>query len=269
MIGRTNTSGGGSSLNFSVVGNPKPISPKENTIWIDTNEKITGWHFGTIEPENPEDGIVWVSTGTSSTVAFNALKKNGITVYPISAKQSIDGAWVNKAAESYQGGAWVEWVGEAIIVEDGVINAEYGFDTNVINNSNYNGTITQKDGYFLLQSPSSYSTIRCTDEKVNLTGISRIELDVDALTNTTHGSNALLSGLSLIVLSGNKSADDTASSAMDLVVAQAQTTTKGRQTLIINNTQQGLTGEYYIGIILCAYGSSGAGKANVYNLKCV
>lgn len=101
--------GGGASLNFKIVGNPQPAEAKENTIWVDTDD-ITSWEFSPTEPENPVPGMVWVSTGTSSTVAFNALKKNGITVYPISAKQYIDGAWVNKTAESYQGGAWVEWL---------------------------------------------------------------------------------------------------------------------------------------------------------------
>ena len=263
-----NMSGGGAALNFTVIPNPKPETAKENTIWVDT-DSITSWVFSATAPENPKDGMVWFCVGSSSTAAFNALKKNNVMVYPLFANQYVSGAWVIKTAETYQGDAWVDWVKEAIIVENGVISAEYGFGTNVVSNSDYNGTITQKDGYFLLQSKSSYSTIRCTDKKVNLTGIKSIELDVDALTNTTHSSNALLSGLSLIVLSGNKSADDTASSALSLVVAQAQTKTKGRQTLIIDNTQQGLTGEYYIGIILCAYGSSGAGKANVYNLKCV
>lgn len=55
-------------------------------------------------------GQVWISTGASSTVAFDAMKKNGITVYPISAKQYVSGAWVDKTAKSYQNGEWVEWV---------------------------------------------------------------------------------------------------------------------------------------------------------------
>ena len=30
-------------------------------------------------------------------------------VYPLSAKQYINGAWVNKTAKSYRGGEWVNW----------------------------------------------------------------------------------------------------------------------------------------------------------------
>ena len=54
-------------------------------------------------------GQVWFPVGTSSPVEFNALKKNGITVYPLSAKQYVSGAWVDKTAKSYQNDAWVDW----------------------------------------------------------------------------------------------------------------------------------------------------------------
>jgi hypothetical protein len=53
--------------------------------------------------------MVWIKAGTSSPVKFNALKKNGIQVYPLSAKQYVSGAGVDKTAKSYQNGAWVDW----------------------------------------------------------------------------------------------------------------------------------------------------------------
>lgn len=56
------------------------------------------------------EGTVWISTGASSPVTFNALKNNNITVYPISAKQYVSGAWVDKTAKSYQSGEWVDWI---------------------------------------------------------------------------------------------------------------------------------------------------------------
>lgn len=99
-----------SSLNFAVVGGTEqPIDPKENTIWVNTNKEITNWIMDANQPENLTEGMVWISAGTSSTVAFNALKKNGIQVYPLSAKQYVSGAWVDVTAMSYQGGKWVEW----------------------------------------------------------------------------------------------------------------------------------------------------------------
>ena len=56
-----------------------------------------------------EEGTVWITTDNSSPVGFNALKKNGLMVCPLKASQYIDGAWVEKTAKSYQGGAWVDW----------------------------------------------------------------------------------------------------------------------------------------------------------------
>lgn len=101
--------GGGTSLNFKVIGNPQPETAKDNTIWVDTDVKITGWNFNAAQPETAEEGMVWFTTSTSSTAPFNALKKNNITVYPIRANQYVNGAWVGKTAKTYQNGAWVDW----------------------------------------------------------------------------------------------------------------------------------------------------------------
>lgn len=102
--------GGGASLNFKVVGGTAaPASPKENTVWVNTSTAITGWAFCMEEPETPAEGMVWLFTGAAAAAPFNALKKNNITVYPISAKQYISGAWEERGAKSYQSGAWADW----------------------------------------------------------------------------------------------------------------------------------------------------------------
>lgn len=238
-------SGGGAPLNFKVVGGTsQPSNPKENTIWVNTDKEITGWHFGVENPyieyrdinlmdgltfgkgyfttsggiadqeaSHPElytneyipvkygssytweysvsatnemwlsiveytgsytfkqrltpvssvngtfksgtytpsasnvtavrlcwrtftgatynikftehfvgategsEGKVWIFTGTSSPVSFNSLKKNGIQVYPLSAKQYVGGALVKKEAKSYQNGEWAKWI--AWLYKDG------------------------------------------------------------------------------------------------------------------------------------------------------
>lgn len=100
----------GAPLNFKVVGGTSaPSNPKENTIWVNTDAEITNWAFSAAQPETATAGMVWIFTGTSSPAEFNALKKNGITVYPLLAKQYVSGAWVSKIAKSYQGGQWVDW----------------------------------------------------------------------------------------------------------------------------------------------------------------
>lgn len=102
--------GGSNPLNFKVVGNPQPRNPGGNTLWIDTDTPITGWIFSLTEPAQPQEGMVWILTGKSSVAQFNALKKNALQVYPISAKQYIGGAWVDVEAKSFQNGVWVDWV---------------------------------------------------------------------------------------------------------------------------------------------------------------
>lgn len=54
-------------------------------------------------------GQLWFDIGTLSNAPFNAVKKNGIKVYPISVRQYVNGAWVKKTAKTYQNGAWVDW----------------------------------------------------------------------------------------------------------------------------------------------------------------
>lgn len=112
MIGITNAGGGGGgSLNFKVVGGTSaPAAPAENTIWVNTSVAITSWVFSATAPTSPAAGMVWFATGSSSSVAFNAVKKNGIWVYPAGCQQYVSGAWVDKTAKTYQSGAWVEWL---------------------------------------------------------------------------------------------------------------------------------------------------------------
>lgn len=101
--------GGGAALNFKVIGNPQPETPPENTIWVNTDTKITGYVFAAAAPSNPVEGMVWILTGVSSPVEFNPLKKNIIMVYPMSAQQYVGGAWVDKTAKTWKGNAWTDW----------------------------------------------------------------------------------------------------------------------------------------------------------------
>ena len=103
--------GGGGGLNFKVVGGTaQPANPSENTIWVNTPTEITGYVFSATQPESPTAGTVWISTGASSPVAFNAMKKNGLWVYPQTCHQYINDTWTAKTAKTYQDGTWVDWV---------------------------------------------------------------------------------------------------------------------------------------------------------------
>lgn len=98
-------------LNFEITGNPQPVQPKENTIWVDTGTEITGWIFSAAQPEGQE-GLLWIKTAAFSSARFNALKKNTLTVYPLSARQYNSGTWEKVTAKIWQNGAWVEWIPE-------------------------------------------------------------------------------------------------------------------------------------------------------------
>lgn len=105
--------GGGAGLNFSVKAYSSkfalPSVEKENTIAVITDAEITSWMFSATVPEYPSEGMVWISTGTSSVVEFNALKKNVLQVYPTSAMQYYDGAFHDVFAYCYQDGSWVQF----------------------------------------------------------------------------------------------------------------------------------------------------------------
>lgn len=81
-------------------------SVKENTIWVDTNTKITSHAFSATEPTNPVEGMVWFKTGASGSVVFNALKKNIIEVCVTGCQQYVSGAWASKTSQAYIGGKW-------------------------------------------------------------------------------------------------------------------------------------------------------------------
>ena len=84
--------GGGNPLNFKVVGGTEqPANPKENMIWVNTDQKITGWVFSAEQPTEPAEGMVWIATPSPNTIAFNALKKNTVMVYPNAATQYVSG----------------------------------------------------------------------------------------------------------------------------------------------------------------------------------
>lgn len=136
--------GGGTSLNFTVVGNPKPANPKENTIWLNTDVAIPGWTFNAADPGSGEEGSVCIKTGNSSNYPFNALKKNSLMVYPLYAEQYSTNAWNIVESEIFKDGVWNPLLAEVALF-DGVLNTatfgDYVAQDGVQNFSIYNGDI--------------------------------------------------------------------------------------------------------------------------------
>lgn len=173
-IGRTNAGGaGGASLNFKVVpGLTQPGAAAENTIWVKT-ERLTGWYFAATQPENMQEGEVWFPTGTESAVEFNALKKNGIQVYPLSAKQLTGGVLVDVEAMSYQGGEWNGWITYLYNAGDECESITGGWSAD---GYSYNNGATVKAGTLGI---SSMTLDRSADDSIHVLGTS----DMIDLTN--------------------------------------------------------------------------------------
>lgn len=196
-----NVSGGGGSggLNFRVVGGTTaPASPKENTIWVNTDVDITSWAFDAEEPGPAETGMVWFVTGTSSRVAFNALKKNAIQIYPLVAKQYVSGQWAGVDVEVFQNDAWVVLPAfDGYLFNYGSVNEEVtgGWVTkNVPHAAGHGGYPTvasQSDGSVLIYTGTEKSGIYVTKNKIDLSNYSTITFTGYTYDNNGYGRAGL------------------------------------------------------------------------------
>ena len=236
-----NVTGGGASLNFKVVGNPQPSNPSENTIWINTDTEITSWIFSATEPEAPAEGMVWIPTGTSSTAGFNALKKNGIQVYPISAKQYVGGAWVEKNAKSYQDGVWVDWLiylykegNEYANFTGGWVNTQYrsSFTQLCTMSKNANGITLSKSSSTSSQNNMGFAHAA---HKIDLTGIKTIRANISSF-NVEGTGNSLWLAV----------ADVESGMTSGTGVASIKIESAGEVFLDVTS----IMGEYFVGIML-------------------
>lgn len=227
--------GGGNPLNFKVVGGmTQPSNPSENTIWVNTSVNITSWLFSATEPAAPKEGMVWITTGNSSTVEFNALKKNGIQVYPISAKQYVSGAWVNKTVKSYRGGKFVYWIPEGALYWKGVEAIEWA------------GTWA-KEAEQMTRVGGTSPFYQYSKNKVSFSGHRYLEADV-AFT----GGGSVKNSMYIVVMNGISSDETTPIGAVaNIAVTQGS---DGVFTLDVS----GINGSYHIGISSGATASGGS-----------
>lgn len=116
-------SGGGGELNFRfVTGLTQPETGTRNDIWVQTEEAVTDWCFSATQPETAREGAVWVVTAESSAAAFNASRKQTLTVYPARVLQYSQGSWVDRAARVYTGDGWMEVASQVMIIENGTVD---------------------------------------------------------------------------------------------------------------------------------------------------
>ena len=170
------------NLNYYVKAYPSeealPATEKENTIALFTDTPITSKYFS---PEAPtgEEGMVWIQTGTTSPVEFNALKKNILMVYPIVARQYVNGTWVERQTKSFLNGKWAGWW-NGYLFDYGNEYTDYtgGF----IKKNNYGSgasVVHNADGSIELVPPGGESTGGCiyyTANKIDLTNYTTLHM---------------------------------------------------------------------------------------------
>ena len=231
---------GGGGLNFKVVGGTtEPVSPSENMIWVNTDTPITGYEFSATNPSDPMEGMVWITVGASSTVAFNALKKNSIMVYPISAKQYASGAWVHKEVKIYQNGAWAKMV------------------TYLYDNGNQCANLTGGwQGLLNAGSTNSKITVPFNTDNVKISSGSGAHSGVLTTKTTVDLSQATILTLNMVERTGSPYARfyvSTKSNTHEGAVAGKDVGTTGAASIDVSN----LTGLYYVGVY---YYSASAGS---------
>lgn len=238
MIGRTNTGGGGAALNYMVVGGiSAPASPAENTIWINTGTDISSHIFSATEPSSPESGMVWIRTGAASAAPFSATEENPIMVYPIAAKQYVNGAWVSVSLKIYINGSWVTLGGTSYWFKQG----EGPTDTW----NTYGGTaISLSTSGMQMYGDYGASGRRISSKtKVDLTGFNTLFFEGYS-DGYAHGTFGVASAIP---------ADDN--------ITFAESVSDGGTRAVLQLDVSELTGEYYI-----ALKGTGAGSTYVYNI---
>lgn len=249
-----NAGGAGGGLNFAVVKNPQPASPKDNTIWVDTDVDITGYDFVATAPSTPVNGMVWFVTGASSSAPFNALKKNGITVYPLSAKQYINGAWVYKESKMYQNGVWVDVIPDNYLFYEG-----YGAVVPLYTEQQRNSTVTVTSDKITTTMPTTdtgyYLTSCVSQDKISVTkyNLLKVEAKVTRLAGTVNSSSAKHD--MRVVLTNNQGAEANAQPAS--CPASLALTVSARKVYALDISS--FTGSYFCGVV-------GTASAEIYNM---
>lgn len=231
---------GGGGLNLKVVGGTtQPASPKENTVWVNTDTAINGYAFSATKPENLAEGMVWFKTASQSNAAINIDKKNTVMLYPTTCKQNISGALVDKTAMIYVNGEWKDWV--TYLYNYGKSDFSFYFETNTFSSAS-----GLADDHIHLEATykSQASARAAMTPAVDLTPFSAAVIEMDA--TLTDGSG--LSYVGFGTSNGSYSA------------AYYSTPTLTRQEIVIDISN--LSGEHFF----TAYRDAGAGETNIYSV---
>lgn len=237
--------GGAGDLNFSVVAyaseDDLPVTAAENTIAVITDTAISSYVFSATEPETPDEGMVWFYVGTASNVEFNALKKNGIQVYPLSAKQYVSGALVDVEAKSYQNGEWVEWWDGSLFDHGKLyesITGGWGSSGVVYSGFTIKAATIGESIYLETGSSGNIMSIAMTKNKINVSNKTKLYADFTEVSR----ANAIVLGI----------AKSRELSASGVVVSSTLLNSKGIAEVVLPVDG----GEYYVYVYASSAGSA-------------
>lgn len=249
IISKLEKAEGGGGLNFKVVaGLTQPGSATENTIWVMT-EKIGAYYFSATQPEDMQEWDVWFSTGTSSEVSFNALKKNAIEVYPLSAKQMVGGVLTDVTAKSYQNGAWVDWWDQATLYDSGDeftagtggwVGVGMAWDNSQFTQTQVPDIARNANNMHMAQMNNNAGGAVCTKNKIDLTQFNTL-----SFTGKMEYTNNIPSRVRLCVWT------ELGSYVASGLVGSVEGAVDGTKELDVS----ALSGSYYIGFFMFATGS--------------
>lgn len=231
-------------MNYSVVGGiEQPTKPTKNMIWVNTDQNITNWVFSKSEPKSLEEGMIWFTTGNDSAVSFFTLTMDGKEfdeVYPVSAKQYVSGAWVDKTAMSYQNGEWSAWVTNLMVLKDGIL---------YVGTWSVATTVSQfSDGTITATYDENKGNGGWLSEKIDTTGHTKLvfRCKVSKVGNTSSGFNF---GLSTQTFSGISSYVDQLSKMVAFVSINAANNNFAEYELELGGIP---AGEYYLAVVATA-----------------
>ena len=219
---------GGAPLNFklrafSSKAEMEGYRLKENTIGVITSTAISEWAFSPTEPEAPTPGFVWLVTGNDSFIKLNALKKNSFYVYPLYAKQYINGAWVDVPTYTYQNGSLSKWWEGEIYDNGNQFEAVTGGLISLIGGGNGKGSITFGDSSISFATKSSYeSGTVYTNNLMDLTRFSKMVVEL----NVTGVNTAISTTVSIGIASVN-----TNTRGSDVAIVKTNSKATGAYTL--------------------------------------
>lgn len=248
MIFNMNGGGGGSELNFTVVGGTsQPSSPATNTIWVNTSTSITSYVFSPAQPTGSA-GVVWFKTLTTGSTSMNALKKNVITLYLNACNQYVSGKWVPKNAKLYTGNAWTQFAWERVhlFINGDTCNSLTG-GWKEVKSSGQTIYTTDTNITFTQTAASSRHATLYTNNTVDITGYTKLGIKLNITADGAQGAT----GINIILMSANTKAEPTS------FVAKASTLTHGTSTLEVDISSV-TDGKYYVGV----YASAVTGTAS-------